>query len=108
MPFVLADTNSDWIVRRVLPAMAAFSRARVIGPIVSSRAFLGGDSNASYICRCCHHYYYYHRGSLDVHLYEFPAEPAMSITRFLSEVSASSGQVALATRLASRSMETRL
>ena len=87
MPFVLADTNSDWIVRQVLPAMAAFSRTRVIGPIVSSRAFLGGDSNASYICRCCHHYYY-HRGSLDVHLYEFPAEPATSVTPLLCGASA--------------------
>lgn len=74
VPFVLADTNSDWIVRRVLPAMAAFSRARVIGPIVSSRAFLGGDSNASYICRC-YHYYYYHRSSFDVHLMSFRPNP---------------------------------
>ncbi|KAL2742922.1 hypothetical protein V1477_008411 [Vespula maculifrons] len=31
--------------------MAAFSWARDIGPIASSRAFLGGDSNTSCICR---------------------------------------------------------
>lgn len=78
VPFVLPGARSDWRVRPVAPAMAAFSRARDIGPIAYSRAFLGRRLLRVLhpSSRRCHYYYYYHRSARDVYLYELPVVPA--------------------------------
>lgn len=89
----MPGARSDWRVRPVAPAMAAFSRARDIGPIAYSRAFLGRRLLRVLhpSSRRCHYYYYYHRSARDVYLYELPVVPARLVraTRSFHEQTAS-------------------
>lgn len=84
VPFVLPGASSDWRVRSVAPAMAAFSRARDIGPIAYSRAFLGGHCYASRIRLFVVIIIIIIIAAGDVYLYELPAASAMLVrtTRF--------------------------
>lgn len=80
--FVLRGVRSDWRVRQVAPAMAAFSRARDIGPIAYSRAFLGrGLPHASRIRLPSSLSLLLLLSSQrrDVHLYELPVVSAESV-----------------------------